>query len=335
MSEYKGIKGFQVQTRTEDPSPTEAQAGDFYYNSTTGQFKTVNTGGAPIGTWASGGNMNTARSYLAGFGSQTSAIGATGYVAPPTVSNVENYNGTSWTEVAEVNSALNHRAGAGVIGTNGILIGGGTPSSSPRGKSVCETWDGSSWTEVADLGTAGYGIAGSGTSTAALGSGRYDYPPGANTGKTESWDGSSWTEVNDLNTARHYGGQTGPYTAAIRVGGYPSPTSKEVETWDGTSWTTVAEKNNTSGGRLSCSGTQTDALTAFVPNPTPAAYVEHWNGTAWTEIAENATKRQSGDGGKSSATSAIIFGGRTAPAYSNSTEEFDAAEVLIKTVTTS
>ena len=52
MSEYKGIKGFQVQTRTEDPSPTEAQAGDFYYNSTTGQFKTVNTGGAPIGTWA-------------------------------------------------------------------------------------------------------------------------------------------------------------------------------------------------------------------------------------------------------------------------------------------
>ena len=57
MSEYKGIKGFQVQTRTEDPGPTEAQAGDFYYNSTTGQFKNVNTGGAPIGTWASGANM--------------------------------------------------------------------------------------------------------------------------------------------------------------------------------------------------------------------------------------------------------------------------------------
>ena len=42
MSEYKGIKGFQVQTRTEDPSPTEAQTGDFYYNSSTGQFKTIN-----------------------------------------------------------------------------------------------------------------------------------------------------------------------------------------------------------------------------------------------------------------------------------------------------
>ena len=55
MSEYKGIKGFQVQTRSEDPSPTEAQVGDFYYNSTTGLFKTINDGGPPIGTFSSGG----------------------------------------------------------------------------------------------------------------------------------------------------------------------------------------------------------------------------------------------------------------------------------------
>ena len=44
-----------------DPSTTpaagyaDAITGDFYYNSTTGQFKTVNTGGAPIGSWSSGG----------------------------------------------------------------------------------------------------------------------------------------------------------------------------------------------------------------------------------------------------------------------------------------
>ena len=43
-----------------DPSTTpaadyaDAITGDFYYNSTTGQFKTVNTGGAPIGSWSSG-----------------------------------------------------------------------------------------------------------------------------------------------------------------------------------------------------------------------------------------------------------------------------------------
>ena len=36
MAEYKEIKGFRVQTRTEDP--TEGIVGDFYYNSSTGQF---------------------------------------------------------------------------------------------------------------------------------------------------------------------------------------------------------------------------------------------------------------------------------------------------------
>ena len=61
MSEYKGIKGFQVQTREQDPSPTEAQVGDFYYNSTTGQFKNIGSG-VGTGTWASGENLNTQRS---------------------------------------------------------------------------------------------------------------------------------------------------------------------------------------------------------------------------------------------------------------------------------
>ena len=43
MAGYKEIKGFQVQTRSEDPSPTEVQTGDFYYNSTTGQFTAYRT----------------------------------------------------------------------------------------------------------------------------------------------------------------------------------------------------------------------------------------------------------------------------------------------------
>ena len=63
MSEYKGIKGFLVQTRSEDPSPTDVQIGDFFYNSGSGSFKTINSGGAPIGAWASGGALNTARYY--------------------------------------------------------------------------------------------------------------------------------------------------------------------------------------------------------------------------------------------------------------------------------
>ena len=62
MAGYKEIKGFQIQTRATDPTPTEVQVGDFYYNSGTGQFKNITAGGAPLGTWSSGGSMNQARS---------------------------------------------------------------------------------------------------------------------------------------------------------------------------------------------------------------------------------------------------------------------------------
>ena len=59
-----------------DPAAAYADAitGDFYYNSTTGQFKTVNDGGAPIGTWASGGNINLQGYQFTGAGTQTAAL---------------------------------------------------------------------------------------------------------------------------------------------------------------------------------------------------------------------------------------------------------------------
>ena len=80
----------------------DAITGDFYYNSSTGQFKTVNSGGAPIGTWASGGSLNDARSELGGVGTQTAAL-AFGGNTPPETGNTETYDGSSWTEVNNLN----------------------------------------------------------------------------------------------------------------------------------------------------------------------------------------------------------------------------------------
>ena len=71
MSEYKGIKGFQVQTRTEDPS--EGITGDFYYNSSTGQFKNIVVG---TGSWSSGGNF-PGPFYLSGSSGGTTTAGWT------------------------------------------------------------------------------------------------------------------------------------------------------------------------------------------------------------------------------------------------------------------
>ena len=57
MTTYKGIKGLSIQTVAGDPS--NLAAGDIWYDNVARKVQ-----GAKIaaGTWASGGNVNTARS---------------------------------------------------------------------------------------------------------------------------------------------------------------------------------------------------------------------------------------------------------------------------------
>ena len=62
MSEYKGIKGFQVQTRTEDPTPYAQALADNPY----------------AGAWGSGGALNTAKQQMAGAGTTHTAALAIG-----------------------------------------------------------------------------------------------------------------------------------------------------------------------------------------------------------------------------------------------------------------
>ena len=58
-----------------------------------------------VGTWASGGSVNTARQYGAGIGSSTAGL-IFGGSSPPVVANTEQYNGTAWTEVNDLNACL-------------------------------------------------------------------------------------------------------------------------------------------------------------------------------------------------------------------------------------
>ena len=328
-----------------DPSTTpaadyaDAITGDFYYNSTTGQFKQVNTGGAPIGTWASGGDMNTQGYQLFSLGTQTAAIRAGGYGGPPVgyQGNAEQYNGTSWTALPAINDSRSNEGGAGSgTVTAGLIYAGNTP---PYADTV-ESWNGSSWTEVAEVNTARVSIAGVGTSTATLAFLGQDSPGGGGyTAKVESWDGSSWTETTDANTAR--GGVVGigqVYTAALAATGYsPSPPAPSlVEDWNGSAWTEVSEVNTGRPNTASRSGTSTDGL--LVSGGSRSVNCEHWNGSSWTEIANVATGRYGIGGQGSTSTAAVAFGGNTSasdPAGVVTTEEFTAADFEIKTVTTS
>jgi len=347
MSEYKGIKGFQVQTRTEDP--TDGIAGDFYYNSGTGQFKTVNTGGAPLGTWSSGGNMPLHRDSHAGFGTQTAAGAVGGRTTPgpapaltTSVNTFLQYDGSSWSSGPTINQQRWLGEASGTT-TSAILYTGSNPGSDNTITNV-EIWDGSSWTETTDVNTQRRSLGGAGiASTAALAYGGRDAPSVDYTGATETWNGSSWTEGNDLNTARAYNTGSGTTTTAIYAGGHNGTTSQSLtEIYDGTSWTEVSDMNTARHG-VSSSGDSAGALVFGgsvappLPSPGTKTLTEGWDGTSWTEVADLANARYDHNSGGSpgSAFSTLASGGYAPPGYLNQTEEWTAAEFQIKTVTTS
>ena len=145
MATYKGIQGFKIQSR--DGDPDNPIVGDFYYDSAGKKFKVVKTGGAPIGAWASGGNLNAPGSNAAGASNGTPTATLVFAGDRPTRSTVtESYNGSAWTEVNDLNTGRNNLGGAGLQGA-AIAFGGGTPSATD----ATEKWNGTSWTEVNNL----------------------------------------------------------------------------------------------------------------------------------------------------------------------------------------
>ena len=88
MSGYNEIRGLRVKYLSADPANPEN--GQVWYNSTTGNLRVQGIGVASL---SSSANLNTARSYNTGLGSQTAALMATGYNGTAGVNNTEEYNG--------------------------------------------------------------------------------------------------------------------------------------------------------------------------------------------------------------------------------------------------
>jgi len=307
---------------------SDAIVGQMYYNSTSGQFKAIKDGGAPIGTWASGGNLNAAKQNNAGAGTQTSAMS----IDSESGTDVELYNGTSWTETTENNTARRYASANGPSGNTNVIFMGGY---STTNTGDTEIWNGSSWTEVNNLNVGRNNLGSAGTSTANVAFGGEGNPPvGGNLALTELWNGSSWTEVNDLNEGRNSKTGAGTSTAALSTDGAPNT---NAELWDGTSWTETTNFNTSRNGSvMTNSSPQNDAI-LITGQTAPGSFItncEHWNGTSWTEIADVGTAMVRGGGAGSGGTSGIKFGGST-PSVTASTEEFTAADFTINPVTTS
>ena len=330
MAEYKGIHGTKVQDYTTDPD--NPITGQVWYNETA---NTIRVQSFIAAAWASGGNLNTARSLMGSAGIQTAALafgGDSGSPPPATrdLAVTESYNGTNWTEVADLNASRRRIAGNGTT-TSALATGGFEPPSVAK----VESWNGSSWSETTDLNQArsSAGQAGADNTSSIVFGGAN--PAGALLALTETWNGSAWTEVNDLNTSGYGVTGVGIVTAALASdrANASDVAQTVVESWNGSSWTEVANLNTPryyAGG--SCSGTNTAALYFGGQAPPGVTAVnESWNGSSWTEIVDLSIAR-AGAGGSGIQSSALAFGG--APPYMNSTEEFTGGSNVTKTITT-
>ena len=333
-----GYSGSYVTSTEEWDAPAvfnQIHEGQLYFNSTTNTFKETIQDVA-TGTFSSGGALNTPRERFGGTtstGGSTAAIGAGG--DSPTIDSVEQYNGSSWSEITDLNTARGGNGG-GAGTTTAMLAYSGGPSIVDN----VESWNGSSWTETTEVNTGRYESKGGGTSTAALFYPGYLPPPSTARNNFEEWNGSSWTELADINRARSGigAGTTSPTSAVIFAGSNPppvpspTPADASTETWNGSSWTEVNEMN-TGRSAPGSFGTATSCIAAsgysggFVEN------VEIWNGTSWTEINSMGT-----DGSNLSASgttvAGLIFGGNPQPGRGTLTEEWTAT-LANKTITSS
>ena len=117
MADYKGIKGFNIQTVSSEPA--NPVLGQMWYNSTLGKLRVGKTQAA---SWASGGNMTTARENLGGAGTQTAAL-AFGGLATAFTADSEEYDGSTWTEGNNLNTARTQLGGTGTQ-TAALAAGG-------------------------------------------------------------------------------------------------------------------------------------------------------------------------------------------------------------------
>ena len=219
-------------------------------------------------SWTEKGDLNTARGYISGFGTETAAVCAGGYTTPPSgMAIVEEFNGTSWSEETNLPSNLMVAGNCGTM-TAGLLMGGSTAHGPFTGNMVTTTseYDGTNWTAGNALPAArALGMSG-GTQTAAYYAG--GYAPGY-VATTIEYDGTNYSAGGDLafgaGPPAGFLGAIGTLTGGLAASGLPS--TNLVNTYDGTAWFT-SPSYTTSRNRGFSGGTHTSAIIAGGSGPT-------------------------------------------------------------------
>ena len=280
------------------------------------QFEGTIQGGpnSSTGTWSAGGNLNTARTYLAGTGTKAAALAVGGV----NCNHTEEYNGTSFSEVNNLNSARGMLVGTGTTEAS-VFYGGG-----PSKTNATEEWNGTNWSEVNNLIKARFSHAKLGTtSEAALAVGGNTTEGGNEDTDVEDWNGTNWSAGTAILANAGYGSSFGGYDSGIVT------TYTEYYCWNGTNW-------SDEGGLITANryydvgaGSSNDG---WIAGGTAGGLgginnnVEYYNGTSWstgTNMINSRQKAGSADSLNTGAPSAMVFGGDN-PSTLASSEEFTA-----------
>jgi len=333
MAGYNTIRGLRVKYLSADPAG--AEDGQVWYNSTTGNLRVDGILGTA--SWASSGNMSTARAHIGGAGSESSGLAFGGEGAPTGNTNsTEQYNGSAWTGGGNYPSEDESIMACGLTESTTLAFGGINNASPGVRQATSVLYNGTAWTATNSLPTAKRAGQGFGVSTAAVCMGG-DSSPTAGGNTVEEWDGTNWGAVPTAPfTKGNMGGGTGTLTAGLVFGGAdPSNTAATYE-YDGTNWTaggSMGTARNTVNGFGGPAG-QTASICAGGDAPPFTAATEVYNGTSWAATASLATARSGSANGIGVNTTAGVQAGGYTGSYTVATEEFTTAAAT-KTLTSS
>ena len=288
------------------------------------------------------GSMNVARENATAFGIQTATIVAGGN--EPGTNVAEQYDGSTWTSVNNLNSPVFSLASAANGTTShGITFGGASPAGT--GLSQTEEWDGSTWTiSPASLASGKWKLGGAGTGSAGL---KFaGGPPPSGNVATEEYSSNinvettgAWATGGTLSTPRSTLAFVGTSsTSMLAVGGYrgptPSPpsfqTQNKVESYNGTSWTATTALPiyvaSGFGAGTTTAGLQMGGSENQSPPHQSTDKSNEWNGSSWTAGGTMTQSQQLG-ASAGTQTAGLLWSGDTGHPTSRTTvtQEYDGS----------
>ena len=207
-------------------------------------------------TWTNvAGSLNQPRQQMNSSGTQT-VMWVCGGVSGVNLKYMETFDGTSWSEVNNLNDTHSDNAAAGNGSTNGVVASG----------TASETWDGTCWTTGNSMIDTRWAFGGNGVSTDAIAAGGQQPGTPNASAHVELWDGTCWSSAPaNLTTARQGTGGMDPNVPTfICVGGQTEPGYNYLancEQWNGSSWTEISD-TIVPMDNVRLSGTATAGLTA-------------------------------------------------------------------------